>query len=643
MAYVPDATNVATPPDYGWLLAYVPAELRALKVRIGTVIASVNVTAGSERAAFIPTPYSNFNNGTSEATFPSGGPIRYVAGTPLSSTISGTPPFGPYTRQYPPISTGIVSPNGSANYWFGTGGVQSQDIITLPVGNQLPMINQDIADFSFNGTQVCVTGYSIPGTRNYIWEGWMSGGGIGYSMVTPVPYQVGPVYRPCQSYLPMNSAWSTGTATPFDYFGNYWTFVGSALLQSTTYYGGQVQSLGALGAAGTLTATDGLKTSQFTTLYPIGNKAWTFDILVYVGTVPIASAFAAIFSAVNAAGFGVQIGLYNTAGTVNFAVNISENGSSNVYAAAAAKGTLSVVAGSWYGVKLTYDDIAGRYCMFTSLAGTNSLQPDWNNTAAATLVYPITRFVLGGDTAATAITGFLGTVQSFEFKPYCDMPYTMAGLAIGYGKSLAATINSSGLPQSATVLPVPWLDTTCMTWRCPVQIFTTQPTIPPLGMLPYATSGLTFQGPGTHMPVDLCNSLTMLHSRPTAEFVLNIAGTSVTSVTNYAYNNRYTSLPTALAAVMTFNHNIGFRPNRVYGWLENQIPELGYKPGDRVYVSSIENGSTNGFNFSTSGNNQLIVTMTVTTPTITNQSSGASAAIVAANWKLVVVAEAGIC
>ena len=650
MAYAADASNQAIPPDYGWLLQYVPAELRALKARMNNLTTAATILA-SPRDSMPPVWGSSNINLWNESANPIAGPLRYVSGNIL--TASGLIYYG--TRAIPSYYLGYV-PANSGTIWLANSAQYGTEYHMMPAGFSATG-GFDVRAAGYTGNLGVYGGFSIPGCKNYIWECYdPSAPTAQVAMVTPVPQQIGQYYKQCQSYLDMQSLWQSGSIYIADHFGNYWTPVGNAQLQTAKTWTGLAYALGGLGTGSTLTATDGYKTTAFTSMYPIANKGWTMQGMWYVQTVPTAGAFAAIGSMVNAAGFGVQVGLYNNAGTANFAVNISSDGATaNLAAAATARGSLAVVAGNWYAWELTYDDVAGFYRLYTCLYSSTSsiLQQDWSLSSAAVQL-PITRTVIGGDTTATAITGALGVCQNFEFMPYCWQPAANTAQVFApqkffpYCTGPTAFVNANGYPMQNCVMAVPWFDTVGYTWMIP--------TLPPLSDVrvgrgvplgfPWFQQDTT---PGAYVgcqiPNDLSPSIvsgTMKYGRLVAEFVLNSTGTTASAVINYSFERKYVSLPTTLATVMTFNHNMGVRPGRVSCWLENIQPELSYSIGDRVFIGSIENGSTNNLSISSSGLNKLVVAMTVTAFTIANQSSGAATAITPANWKLIVFAEAGI-
>lgn len=109
---------------------------------------------------------------------------------------------------------------------------------------------------------------------------------------------------------------------------------------------------------------------------------------------------------------------------------------------------------------------------------------------------------------------------------------------------------------------------------------------------------------------------------------------------------RYVSPATVLAAATagTLTHNLGVRPERVWAYFICTTGEAGYTAGDYlVWSNAGDQNTANIYGLSIAATSTSVLTYSVGTTSIfraINLSTGAAAVLTAANWSLVVVAEA---
>ena len=633
MSYTADATNASLPPDYGWLLSYAPAELRAIKNRINSISVASAIT-GIPRAS----TYPMWNNSNIDM-WGVGNPLRYINGVGTSK--------GYYTSGLTPLPWAGYTPAGLTGYSFMFNSASyGTELHSCPKGYG----NLGSFDTVFGGIQAQSAGASYSGedagcfisSKFYLWEMQdntiLSGTTIPF--VHPGVPQVGPVYRPCQSWLDMQNTFGYANPSPIDVFGNYWTVVGTNpnLQTASGFY-----ALGGSGGNNDLNGSEGIKTTYITSLQPIGNKGWSVAIVFYPGSLPSASANAYIWQASNSSGYGATLSIYNNAGAYHLAVSLSSNGSSNDIASNVQGTTIVDNSKIWYAL-LTFDEVAGNYKVYLGgvssiVGGLGNMNIPLNSTAEITVAsaLPVCQTAAGMfiGTPKSGSSGLVGKIGVFSFNPFSVSPGYLAAMTAIDTRTLSSAQNpdfrGSWASNSATIPACPWFDTNCGKWRWPSGVKNINV---PLGFPDFSDS------PTLYMVNNNPTLVQFTNQKLVGEFTCTDK-TTVANMINYAYKNKYQSLPTAISNSMTFSHNMGARPVKVTCWLENLQAEAGYSPGDRVFMASLDN-ATNVFSVSTSGVNNIIVAMTSTTPAIAHQSSGARTGITAAKWAVVVYAESGI-
>ncbi|HEY6021641.1 MAG TPA: LamG-like jellyroll fold domain-containing protein, partial [Candidatus Paceibacterota bacterium] len=236
---------------------------------------------------------------------------------------------------------------------------------------------------------------------SYITADYVSATSVAWDK-TLAPPQYGYAYpRANQALLHFDG--TAGATTMLDDYGNTWTAMGGAKLQTNQIKFGSA----ALGGGGALNVfngtTDYIKTTDIVTM---GNGSWTARAWAYPTTV---AATQLIFNFAQGGGFGVGLGIDATAKTKLY---LSSTGSSyNI--ANGTLGTATISANAWALFEITYDAVAGKY--FVNVNGVAD-----QTITSASKICAITQVNIGAQTNST--TFFNGYIDEFEFLPYCDHP-----------------------------------------------------------------------------------------------------------------------------------------------------------------------------------------------------------------------------
>ncbi len=203
----------------------------------------------------------------------------------------------------------------------------------------------------------------------------------------------------------------TAGATAFvDDNGNACVTVGGAKLQTNQLKFG-VSALGGGGAANIL---DGVNDYvSIPSIKSLSNAGWTMRGWVYCTTLPAANTSQTIISNASTTGFGANLFIRNTAGTIKFSYSLSSQGTS-ADIASLVLGTTTPVVNTWYFVELTWDSVAGVYRLYV-----NGVQEQ--STASALTVEAGSGLAIGA-TAGTFASKFVGYLDEVEILPYCDHP-----------------------------------------------------------------------------------------------------------------------------------------------------------------------------------------------------------------------------
>jgi len=211
------------------------------------------------------------------------------------------------------------------------------------------------------------------------------------------PYELSYIYRdivvglasgcghPPQANLSLNNGFT-------DPLGNTWTNTGVTFANATPKFAGTYY--GVFGATNNLTYA-------VTTL---GNGGWTLRGAFYSTNVATTQS---LFSAINAAGFGVVLSI----NTSKLVAAVSSNGTTTDVINSVS-GSVTLSNSTWFDLEVTYDPIAGKYYVYLNGTADATL-----TTTSALKVCPITAIYVGY--TANSLQGF---AQGFEFLPYCKHP-----------------------------------------------------------------------------------------------------------------------------------------------------------------------------------------------------------------------------
>lgn len=426
-----------------------------------------------------------------------------------------------------------------------------------------------------------VAGLPVSNT-SYIYADYVSAASWTWGS-TLAPVQYGKIYpRTIGSILQFGGA--AGAITFPDDFGNTWTQGGAAKIQTNQVKFGT----GALGGTGALNVLNGaseyVKTTDITSLNPNG---WAIRAWIYTPTLPGVGVDYVFAGVQNAGGFGANLSLNNTAGTIRFKYFLSSTGAANDIAAAV--GTSLPVINTWYFVELTYDALAGIYRLYVG-----GLQE--NSTASALRVCGVTTASVGAN-GGSAANFTLGYIDKPEFLSYCQHP-------------------------AGTAYAVP----------------TAAPNIAAAG---YAPDYFDFQAmkmysvTGASAIAGTPPTLTSKYRTYLGEADLGVVVPS--AVRNYAFNGKAIVDSAALAATTAYTlaHNLGVRPQKVTEALVNLIGENGYASTEEAQATPSYNdaGTIRLWGISADKNNARIITaagpLVVASKAVVN-----FAAITMANWKM---------
>jgi hypothetical protein len=309
--------------------------------------------------------------------------------------------------------------------------------------------------------------------------------------------------------------------------------------------------------------TSYIRSAAFTTL---GSAGWTLRckfIPTAVGTT------STIFNAGYFTGYGAT--LYISSSKLD--LYLSSTGSSWDIANAVV-GTSTLVNGTTYDLELTYDAVTGKYYTYLNGVADSAL-----TITSTSIICPVSNISVGANSVTTPSNFFSGSIQGFEFLPYCKHP---AGITFTPQTTLS-NVATQGYASD-------WFS------------------IPQMTM--YQVSAASTVS-GTN-PTFTAKNRTYVGQAVTG-------AAAVSSVVNYALNGKYSSVanPTTFAAstTYTFSHNLGLpiefyntklmvRTAVNYPWYENS----------QTYNGAWPYNSTSGISRNTSA-------VAVISSMITNQST----------------------
>lgn len=540
MAYVPNPDDASQPVE-SVVAETCAAEFRALKAKVNTLTAGAASNISQVRNTVL-SAYLDAN----------GAPALLAAGVGLAASLQAA------------LATAYFS------FADGFGAIGSKDnieLVSVDSAAYWPVL------FPFNTNFLSVQ---------------RTGAGLLNAAVTLAPPQYSPVYDRAKQFV-LQFGGAVGSTVFLDDFGNTWAAQGAAKVE-TNYFKFGTGALGGGGATNALDgATDWLRSLSFTTL---GADGWSIrGWCKPLNALPGAGNRTVIFNAgLVANGLGVQLGIYNNAGTIRFFYSLSGDGATNSIVADAI-GTTTPALGTEYFLELTYDALAGTYRLYVNGAQEQS-------TASAVKISGIDAFGIGARVNATLF--FQGYVDKPELLPYCQHPNGTAYVV----PAVTPNILTAGYASE-------WFDTNMYLLK-----------------IPSAVSAVAGTPP----------TFTSLQKIPLGE--MDTSGAAVTATRVYAYRRKYTSALTAIPAVGTrtaFNHNIGTTLAKPPAFtLTNFIADIGFTPG--MKATGFQQGAA-GFMSGPgaaqeSRNVGSITTGSSASLCAINRATGVASTITPANWKM---------
>lgn len=496
MTYVVDPADANTPTDNQGAKQGAE-ELRALKAVVNSIVFSAAVTSHVRNAVI----------GALNATFLAAGTGLAVSvpvgAFPFISFAVGFGGFGDSNR-IQGISSGI-------DFWTGLAASNTTFLGTI-----------------FNGA----TGVYLPTPTK-----------------TLIPPQYGQSFDRTRGAL-LNFEGADASTTILDDYGNTWTAAGNAQIDTAQFKFGN-SSLLFDGTGDYIGTPDILR---------LGVDSWELSAWFRINALPGAAARTVLFAFTNAGGFGVNVQLFNNAGTTKLEISLSSDSTTNNIANASVGTNTVWTLAQWNKIRVVFDALAGTYRIYLSLNGAIETQ-DFTVSSAARIC-ALTQNRIGATVAGAS--GWNGWIDAFRFLS-------------------CATV--TGIETPAIIAPVItdydqyWYD----------QNF---------GQMKQITAAAVAAG-----------------SDPTLGYAIVVFigeadtnGAAVTAVRPYAINGRaeVSQSGLALSTAYTLNHNVGTRFVTVDRYLECLTEELGYKVGDRIHAVGENANSANGYGVFTSVNRNTL-------------------------------------
>lgn len=419
---------------------------------------------------------------------------------------------------------------------------------------------------------------------SYINATYVDAGSVTWNK-TLAPPQYGYTYdRTKQSVLQFAGA--AGATTFLDDYGNTWTAVGSAKVQTNQFKFG-TGGLGGGGASNALNGTtDYIKSTSFTSL---GGGGWSMRAWVYMTALPASATNAAIICAgLSGGGGAAYLTCFNNAGTIRFGYYLSGDGSTfNI--ANGSQGTTLPVINTWYFVELTFDALAAVYRLYVN--GTQE-----STVATTTRVCGFQNVMIGATNVVTPTNFLTGYIDKPEFLPYCQHP----GGTTYTSPATAPDITAAG--YSSDYFSIPQMKMFNVT----------------------SASGSAGTDPG----------MTAVNEVYVGE--ADTSGAAVTAVRNYAYQGKYESpsITPVLATLTSNNHNLGVIPKDVKTSLICQTTDQGWSPGEEIISEGVHtsNNTSNGI-LASCTRTVLATIVGATNITVLGKTTGSGVAITLAFWK----------
>jgi hypothetical protein len=489
---------------------------------------------------------------------------------------------------------GRVDANGAANWLVIGTGLQVDYAATLT-----PVVITGAAGYDASGEvdSLCILSVdqtnqftSIPAnTTNFLYVDRASATTITGNNI-PQPPQYGEVFDQTQNCL-LHFDGTNGQTTTTDDYGNTWALVGGTLTTAQKQFGTASLVLSGAGQYAEWVPPIPARFAQ-------QGYGWTIEGWFRFNVLPTAGQHMSLFNfGQNATTFGIELYLFNNAGSLKLEIYLSSNGISRDIV----NGTVGVnttwAINTQYHIAMVFDPIQGKYFVYFNGAQDISV-------TANTPVSQVIRARIG-ETLDASLSQMNGWVDEFRVSP------------------------SVRYPNGTTFTPA-------------VSAFTVGGhyfSIPQMKMFEITSASSTAgSDPG-------------MTNRPTRVFVgeCDSSGAAITAVRSYAYRGRYVSPDTVIpspATTVSFTHNLGLIPLiKPVAWVRCYTTESGYIPGSITALSgTVTFGSAYGHENIVALTSRTVASITTDNTSaliVQNRSTGVDALATSTNWRMFVTAQRG--
>jgi hypothetical protein len=402
-----------------------------------------------------------------------------------------------------------------------------------------------------------------------------------------VPPMYGEVFDQKQNVLLHFDGADAAVATTDDY-GNSWSFAGNAQLDTAQAKIGASSLL--LDGTGDYAEWAPALPATFTQQ----GYGWTIEGYVRYNVLPTAGQHMTLFNFGQAATlFGVNLHLFNNAGTTKLEVSLSSNGTSHDIANGTVGTSTTWATNTWYHMALVFDPIAGKYFVYKDGVQDISVTSSVN-------VCQLIKLRLGR-TIDNTLTETNGWIDEVRFSPCVRYP------------------NGTTFTPSVVAFTVGG------------HFFS----IPEMKMYEITSaSGSAGVNP-------------TMTNRPARVFVgeCQAAVASITSTTSYAYRGRVVTLDAAFPGLNTktsYTVNLGLfsiQPGIFYA--RCYTAEAGYTPGQTGALES-HHGTYSFPMLVQQDSRNVVTTMTSgSSSSLTSKTSGNTSPLTAGNWKTFIAIQRG--
>jgi hypothetical protein len=199
-------------------------------------------------------------------------------------------------------------------------------------------------------------------TTNYVHATYVSKSSVTWSNCL-IPPQRGPTFLRSNAAL-LNFEANDASTSIIDDFGNTWTAIGNAQIDTAQYKFGTSSLL-----------LDGTGDSVVTTnITSVGTGSWEMSFWFRINALPSSGNSSILTHLYNNYSYGIQLGLSNSGGTTRFAIWASSNGSSWDIASSSTGTNTTWTLSQWNRARVVFDALAGTYRVYLSLNGAAETQ-----------------------------------------------------------------------------------------------------------------------------------------------------------------------------------------------------------------------------------------------------------------------------